>query len=48
MYNFISMYAFLHTGTDLKAASDQIEVETVEPFDDAENGECQVAEIVLE
>ena len=41
-------YAFLHTGTDLKAALEQIEVEMVEPFNNAENGECQVAKIVLE
>jgi len=37
--------------TDLETALDsleQIEVETVDPFDDDENGEFHVAEIVLE
>ena len=45
------LYAFLHTGTDLEAALDglleEIEVEMVDPFDDDENGEFHVAEIIL-
>ena len=46
MYNFISMYAFLHTGTDLEAALEQIDVVTVDPFDGAKSS--KVAEIFLE
>ena len=38
-YDYVSMYAFLHSGTDLEAALEQIEVTTVDPFDDAKNGE---------
>ena len=50
--DFIStVYIFFHTATDLETALDsleQIEVETVDPFDDDENGKFHVAEIVLE
>ena len=46
MYDFISMYAFLHTGMDLEAALEQIDVATVDPFDGAESSE--VAKIFLE
>ena len=42
------LYAFIHTGTDLEAALERIKAETVDPFDDAENGKFYVAEIFLE
>ena len=50
--DFIStVYIFFHTATDLETLLDSlelIEVETVDPFEDDENGEFHVAEIVLE
>ena len=42
------LYAFIHTGTDLEAALERIKAETVDPFDDTENGKFYVAEIFLE
>ena len=42
------LYAFLQTGTDLEAALERIKAETVDPFDDAENGKFYVAKIFLE
>ena len=51
MISYLLSIFFFHTATDLETALDsleQIEVETVDPFDDDENGEFHVAEIFLE
>ena len=46
-----ALYAFLHSGTDLEAALnsllEQIEVETVNPFDNNKNGKFHIAGIFL-